>query len=209
MPTTRGQLLTPSELCIIEATVCRILPFGFGRQVFAGPSCIGLSVTIGDVNDGMIAETADGTAGSVWPPPVSTEFEGPPLAPVAKVDGMPGRSKDQGSRFQHMWQCARILLGVWFDLRNCDVAGRVHEFAKVIVRNRRAVHPEAAHPDPMNGGLLRVVCVRSHPEGATRNVDHVSQGGIRWHCDKLHSHAAMTSTHDSSSKGSAPFSTNR
>src|SRR5262245_34419002 len=54
-----GQLVAPGEFGAVEAAARGEFPFGFGRQVLAGPGRISLGVPIGDVNDRVIVEPTD------------------------------------------------------------------------------------------------------------------------------------------------------
>ena len=53
------ELVAPGELRAVEPAARGELPFGFGRQLLAGPVRVGLGVAIGDVHDRMIVEPAD------------------------------------------------------------------------------------------------------------------------------------------------------
>ena len=69
------ELVTPGELSAVEAAARGKLPFGFGRQILAGPFGVGFGVAIGDVDNRMIVEAADRAARPVWPAPVGAELE--------------------------------------------------------------------------------------------------------------------------------------
>ena len=64
-----------------------------------------------------------------------------------------------------------VILGVWRDLSEGDVTGRVNELAELIVGDGRAVHPEAVDPRAMSRSFLATVVVRFHAESTTGNTD--------------------------------------
>src|SRR5262249_32537397 len=82
----RGEFVPPREFRPIDAAAGSELPFRLGGQFFAGPDGISLGIAIGDMNNRVIVEAADGAARTGWSPPVRAEFEFPPLHPVAEID---------------------------------------------------------------------------------------------------------------------------
>ena len=80
------EFIAPGELGAVEAAARGKLPFGFGRQVLAGPSRIGQRIGIRDVHDRMIVEHVDVALGPVGMAPVGALHERPPLAPVAQIE---------------------------------------------------------------------------------------------------------------------------
>ena len=72
-----------------------------------------------------------------------------------------------------MRQSAGIVLRIRRDFCFGDVAGGLHERAELAVCHRRAVHPKWYNRYTMNRRFFRVMPIRSHPECATRDRDHV------------------------------------
>jgi hypothetical protein len=70
-------------------------------------------------------------------------------------------------------QRAGIILRIGRDFGEGDIAGRLDEFAKPLVRHRRTIHPEAVNGDAMDRRFLGVMPVRSHAERAAGNEPHV------------------------------------
>src|SRR6516225_9789153 len=64
------ELITPGVLGAIEPPARGKLPFGFSRQVLAGPFCIGQRIVERDVYDRMIVEHVDVAFRAIGPPPV-------------------------------------------------------------------------------------------------------------------------------------------
>jgi hypothetical protein len=80
-------------VCWIKTAAGRIFPLGLGRQFLAGPSSVGFGVSVRDLHNGMVIETAHRTALTIRATPVGTELETPPVHEIAKIDGMIGWSK--------------------------------------------------------------------------------------------------------------------
>ena len=82
------------------------------------------------------------------------------------------RGEDKRARLQHVRQRARIVLRVWRDLGDSDIACRLHEPG-----NSRLVtgcdRSGTVDRHAMNGRFFRVMPVRTHPEGAARDPFHV------------------------------------
>jgi hypothetical protein len=74
---------------------------------------------------------------------------------------------------EHVQQRAGIVVGVWRDFRERDMAGCPHEILELAVRHRRAVDQESFHRDAMDRRFLRIMPVRSHAECAAGNEAHV------------------------------------
>src|SRR5438094_6247163 len=109
MTASRRQFMAPRELGLIQSAAGRILPLGLSRQLLAGPSGVGFGVSVGDVHNGMIVETANRTALAVGPTPVGTELEAPPVREITKVDWMVGRTEDERTSLQHVRERAGIV----------------------------------------------------------------------------------------------------
>src|SRR4051812_38961261 len=77
------ELVTPGKFGAVEPAARGELPFGLGRQVFAGPLCIGKRIAESHVHDGMIVESVDVAPWPIRMPPVRALQERPPLAVVA------------------------------------------------------------------------------------------------------------------------------
>ena len=122
-------------------------------------------------------QPADRTAWSVGPSPVGTELECPPLVPAVGIDCMLRWIENQRARLEHVRQSARIIIQIWHDLGEGDIAGRIDEFAELAVCNWNAIDPERVDRHAMNWRLVRIVPVRSHTERTAGNPDHVSAAG--------------------------------
>src|SRR5205823_1827985 len=95
LATTRRELIAPSEFRAVKAAAGRKLPLCLGRQILAGPFRVGHGVAVGDVNDGMILESADRAPWSIGSLPVGAKCKRPPLAPVAQIDRILRRIENQ------------------------------------------------------------------------------------------------------------------
>ena len=113
--------------------------------------------------------------------PVGALHEAPPLAPVAQINRPRRRREHQRAGIEHVRQGAGIILGVGRDLRRRDVAGRPDKFPELVVRHRRAIDPEGVDRHAVDRRFLGVMIVRTHPEGAAGNRDHVAGPVVlRW-----------------------------
>ena len=50
------EFVAPRELGTVESAARGELPFGFGRQILAGPVRVSLGVRVGDVHNGVVVE---------------------------------------------------------------------------------------------------------------------------------------------------------
>jgi len=80
---------------------------------------------------------------------------------------MTGRGKSERARLQHVRKRARIIFRIGRDLGEGDIAGRPNELAKLAVRHRSAINPEAVDGHVMNRRLFRIMLVRPHAEDIT------------------------------------------
>src|SRR5215471_1546915 len=126
----------------------------------------------------MIVEAADRATRPVWPAPIGTELETPPLRPVTQIDVLPRWRENQRASLEHMRQRARIVLRIGPRLCECDVTCCVDEFAKLTIGDRRPVHPKATHVDTMRRCLLGIMLVGAHAERPARNPDHIRTAGF-------------------------------
>src|SRR5580692_859905 len=74
MPATWRERVAPGKLGLIKTAACRIFPFGFGRQLLAGPGGIGFGVPVRNVHNRMVVQTADRTALAIRATPVGAEL---------------------------------------------------------------------------------------------------------------------------------------
>src|SRR5215211_5453319 len=95
VPAVRRQLVAPCVVGAVEAAARRKLPFGFARELLAGPLRVGKRVAEGDMHDGMVVERIDVALRPVRVPPVGALGERPPLAIIAQVDRVPWRRERQ------------------------------------------------------------------------------------------------------------------
>ena len=172
------ELVAPGELGAVEPAARGELPFGFGRQVLAGPCGVGQRVGVSDVHDGMIILRVDVALRAVRAAPVRAFQKPPPLAPVFQIDRMARRREHQRAGIEHVRQRAGIILRIGRDFGEGDVAGGFDEFLELPVGHRRAVDPEAVDADAMRRRLFRIMLVRSHAERAAGNEDHVRMGRL-------------------------------
>src|SRR5579864_1606738 len=105
--------------------------------------------------------------------PVRTLEEGPPFTPVPQIHRAGRRREHKRARIEHMRQRTRIILRVWRNFRESDVAGFLNELAKLSVGDGRPVHPKRGDGDAMSWCLLRIMLIRSHSERAAWNPQHV------------------------------------
>ena len=142
------EFIAPGELGAVEPAARGKFPFGFGRQILAGPFGVG-SAHPGKrhMHDRMIIEPGDIAVRSVGMAPVRALEEGPPLTPVAQIDWARRRRKNERTGIEHMRQRARIILRVGRNFGKGDVVGCLDEFVELPVRHRRAVDPELVHSD--------------------------------------------------------------
>ena len=173
------ELVAPGIFSLVQSAARREFPFRLGRQILAGPSCVGERVGIGDVHHRMFVERVDVAFRSIRMPPVSTLHELPPLAPVAEINGPRRRRKHQRTGIDHMRQRAGIVLRIGRDFGESDVAGRPHEILELPVRHRRAVDCEFIDGNAMNGRFVGIVLVRSHAERAAGNPQHAVNRSTR------------------------------
>src|SRR5215469_10930497 len=187
MAPLRRELIAPGVFGAIEPAARGELPLRLARQFLAGPGGVGLGVAVCNVHHRMVLEACERAAGTVGTPPESAESEPPPLTPVVEIDRPPRRGEHQRTSFQHVRQCAGVVLRVWGYLGESDVAGRLDEATKLAVGHRCAVHPEAIHAHAMPGPLLGVVSIRAHQESSARDPDHLRVRGFDALCGGLHS----------------------
>ena len=167
------ELVAPGVVGAVEPAARREFPFGFGRQLLAGPARVSERVGERHVHDRMIVEALEVALGSVRMAPIGALGERPPLAEVAQIDRVLRRREHQRARVDHVRQDAGIVLRVGRNLRDRDVTRRVDEFLELPVRHRMAIDPEAVDRDAMNRRFLRIVLVRAHAERAAGNEQHV------------------------------------
>src|SRR6266850_237446 len=176
-------LVAPCEFRAVKSAACGEFPFGLVRQFLPGPFGIGFGVPVGDVDDWVLVEPADVAARSARPAPVGAEFECPPLTPVAQVHGLLGRCEDKRAGPEHVRQSAWIVLRVGCNFGKSDVTSRVDEFGELAIGDRRAIHPELAHGNAVDGRFLWIVPIRAHSKRAARHVQHpdvVRRAFERW-----------------------------
>ena len=106
-------------------------------------------------------------------PPVGALHEGPPLAPVAQVEGRLRAHEHQRAGIKHVRQRAGIVLWIGRNFGEGFVTGRLHELLELAVGHWGPVDPEAVDRDPMRRRFLGIMMVRSHAERAAGNPDHV------------------------------------
>src|SRR3546814_7863739 len=80
-------------------------------DLLAGPGGIGLGIGIGDMDDRMILQFRDRTVRAERMAPVGPEFEMPPLAGIAEVDGSRRLAEHQRSGAVHAGQQTGIEIG--------------------------------------------------------------------------------------------------
>lgn len=83
------------------------------------------------------------------------------------------RREDERTGAQHKRQGVGVVLSPGRSLSEGDVARFSDEGAELPLGDWRAVHPEGIHRDPVDRRFLRVVRLRSLPEGAGGDPDHV------------------------------------
>ena len=89
------ELVAPGKLGAVEPAARGELPFGLGRNVFAGPLGVGQRVGERHVHDRMIVEIIDVALRAVGMAPVGTLEKSPPLTPIAQIDRARRRREHQ------------------------------------------------------------------------------------------------------------------
>jgi hypothetical protein len=118
---------------------------------------------------------------AVGMPPVGALNEGPPLAPVAQVEGRLRAHEHQRAGVKHVRERAGIVFRTGRNLGEGFVTGRLHELLELAVCHRGPVEPKAIDRDPMRRGFLGIVMIRTHPERAAGSPDHlVGLAVVRW-----------------------------
>src|SRR4029077_7046732 len=173
----REVLVAPGENGSLEATAGRVLPFGFGRELLAGPGSVGRGILIGDVHDRMTIAPVDRRARTLRSLPVGTRHVLPPVAVVAHVDWASGLPKDEGARNEHIWMGARVVGRIDLPLAEGDIAGVAYESPELPTGYGPLVDQEAVDGDPVHRPLLRIEVLRAHQERAARNPAHTLR---RW-----------------------------
>src|SRR6185312_11559750 len=147
-------------------------PLGLGRKALAGPARISQRVAEGDMDHRMILQPCKRAIGPGRMPPIGSEAEFPPLAPVPQVDRRGGTSEYQRAglrqRRVHSW----IVGWVGRYLGRGRVPGRLDERGELAVGDRRLIDREAVHCYPPYGRFLGVEPLRPHGERAAGNADH-------------------------------------
>jgi hypothetical protein len=82
MPPAGRKFIAPGERGAVQSSPRGKLPFGFCRQILAGPFGIGLRILVGHVNDRVIVEPADPAFRPKGMTPVRPFEEILPLAPI-------------------------------------------------------------------------------------------------------------------------------
>jgi hypothetical protein len=97
---------------------------------------------------------------------------GPPVPPVAEVDGSLSLLKDERTGNEEFRRCAWTHGGIPRPLGHRDVACLLYEARKLLVGHFEGIHPESAHRDVMNGRFLSVEIVAAHQKGPAGNPLH-------------------------------------
>src|ERR1700694_2729528 len=78
--------IAPRKLGLIETATRSVFPFGFGRQLLAGPGRVSFGIAVRNVYNRMIVETADRAALAIRAAPVGAELKTPPIRKIAQID---------------------------------------------------------------------------------------------------------------------------
>src|SRR3546814_19174187 len=100
------------------------------------------------MDDRMVLPPLDHAVGAERAAPVGAEFEPPPMAGIAKVDGAGRLVKDQRAGAIHAGQHAGIVAGIGRRFRGRHITGRIDEALEVPVGDRRGRDPEGVDPPP-------------------------------------------------------------
>ena len=172
----REVLVAPGERRPFEATARGELPLGLGRELLAGPGCIGLGVLEGDLDDRMAVAAVDGRPRPARTLPERAGDVLPPVAVVVQRDRAGRRPEDEPARHQELRIGVGVVGGVERSLRDGDVAGLPSEPPELRRGYRPLVHPEAVHPDGPHRCLLRVEVLGAHEELAAGHLGHAGEG---------------------------------
>ena len=153
----RGKFVPPGCLGAVKPAARGEFPFGLAREVLASPAGIGERIAIGDVHHRMVVVPIDIALWAIGVTPVGTLQKGPPLAPIAQIDRVRRRCEHQRAGINHVRQCARIILGVGWDLGKGDMAGRPDEFLELTVGDWMPVDPERLDADLVGRRFFRVM----------------------------------------------------
>src|SRR5678816_3037495 len=105
----------------------------------------------------MTAETGQRAGWATRVSPLRPADVRPPLVGVPEVNPYRGLREHERAGVQHLGQGARIVCRVRLELGEGDVPRRVHEPAKLVVRDREPVDPESTHRHAMRGRFLHVL----------------------------------------------------
>src|ERR1044071_8099066 len=171
----RRELLAPDELGSLESTARGELPYRLGRQLFSEPFGVGDGVLEGDVHDGMARALFDGALRSLGVAPIGAGNVAPPLEAIPEIHRTGGLAEDDGGGHEHLRLRAGIVGGIRRPLGDGDVARRLDESAKIVIRYGVLVDPKTVDRDAVRGRLFGVMTVRSHEKGSTRDPNHVGE----------------------------------
>ena len=175
-PSPRGELVSPGEHGAVETAAGRELPLGLGRQLLAGPGGVRQRVGVRHVRDGVQVAAVQGAVRPFGMPPLRRRRPGPPGPEVVQADATARRGEDERARHQLLGIRVREVQCVGGDLRDRDVAGRLHEPSELRHGHRVLVDPEAVDPDRVDGSLLGIEVLGAHRELPTGDPDHVLRG---------------------------------
>lgn len=81
--------------------------------------------------------------------------------------------ENERTGYQYFGVDTRILLRVWCTLGNSDVTCGLNKLAKLNIRDRMFIHPEAIDVLVMHWLLLRIKIVGTHEERSSWDPNHV------------------------------------
>ncbi len=146
----RLELIAPRIELAAQASARSKLPLGFRRQSLARPLRVGRGISVGHLDHGVILVALDATLRAGEMPPIRTAHVAPPLVGIMQRNGSRGGGENHRSSDEILRRRGGELLFGRCALGDCDVAGCLHEFLELGVRNIRCVHPEAIYVDAVN-----------------------------------------------------------
>ena len=163
--------IAPIFIAIMAAARCKF-PLRLGGKLVSEPVRIRERVLIGDIHHGMVLLSLNRRARPTGMAPVRAFHILPPLGEVAAATELRRRDKYHGARSEHVLAHSGMGFRINAPLGKGDVAGRLHEFIELGVRDLVLIDPEAIDLNDMGEAFFGPFPVRAHGEAAAWNEDH-------------------------------------
>ena len=165
----RQVLVAPGERGAVEAAARGKLPLGLGRQLLAGPRCVGLRVLAGDLHHRMMVAAVRGRAAPAGALPARAGDVFPPVVEVVERDRSARLPEDEPAGNEQLRIGVRVRVGIERTLGDGDVLRLADEPPELGSRDGVLVHPEAVHRHAVNRPFLRIEVLGAHRERRLRN----------------------------------------